>query len=109
MMNFSVIRYRGDPKRATTLDGHNVYRADQIFCEEVGGFVPCASYSEHFIYKNPSKRPGTSKYMCTCGSMAVIAGVSAYQGMASPQGLMLVCYLHSTFGHHSNTSKQIWI
>jgi len=95
--------------KATTLDGHDVYRQEKLFVVELGRFIPCAFYEEHFIYENPTKKAGTSSYMCTCGSSAVIAGISGYEGSASPSGLMFICLLHATHGHHVDTSTVKWV
>ena len=107
---FNIIRYRGTPNKATTLVGFDVERRESIFVRgyPYDRFVPCAPYSDHFIYEVPQKYKGTSTWMCTCGSYATIVGVSGYEQDASPSGLMLVCYLHATFGRHNNGGAK-WI
>jgi len=108
-LSFQIIRHKGELNKATTLDGYVVYRDKRLFVVEMGRFIPCAPYEEHFIYEEPSKKKGTSSYMCTCGSAAVISGVSGYKEDASPSGYMFVCLLHATNGHHTDTSKTRWI
>jgi hypothetical protein len=107
---FNIIRYRGTPNKATTLLGFDVERVESIFVHghPYNRFIPCAPYSDHFIYEVPPKYRGTSAWMCTCGSYASIVGVSAYEQDASPSGLMLVCYLHATFGKHNNGGAR-WV
>ncbi len=106
---FNIIRYRGQLNKATTLDGYDVYRQEKIFVKELKRFVPCAPYEEHFIYEEPSGKPGRSSYMCTCGSAAIIAGLSGYENQASPSGFMFLCLLHATHGRHSDTSNAKWV
>ncbi len=106
--SFNIIRYRGQPNKATTLDGYNVYRQEKLFVPELGRFVQCAPYDDHFIYEEPSGKPGRSSYMCTCGSAAIVAGFSGYEGQASPSGFMLLCLLHATHGHHTNSLAK-WV
>lgn len=95
---FSIIRYRGEPKKATTLHGETVFRADQLLIPEWGAFVKCAPYDDQFIYANSAD--GEPSYMCTCGSVAVVVP-------PSPEGLM-VCLQHQTFGYHT-TGGSRWI
>lgn len=118
--NFTIIRRRGMPQFAYLPDGTRVERSvnsngfEEIFVKELGGFLRCASYDDHFLYHIPDHL--ASKYMwargaalrCTCGSYAVWAGLSAYELDASPQGKLLVCYLHSTTGHHA-TGGSKWV
>lgn len=101
---FSIIRHRGDPDEATTLDGHKVHRKDKIFIPAWEEFVTCAPYDNHFIYTDPSGKVGRWSYMCSCGSPAVITGFSGYKGDASYQGKMLVCYFHAGRGKHADGS-----
>jgi len=108
-LSFQIIRHKGDLTKATTLDGYDVYRQEKLFVEEMGRFIPCAPYEEHFIYEEPSKKKGTSSYLCSCGSVSVIAGISGYEKNASPSGFMFVCLLHATHGHHTDTTATRWI
>lgn len=103
-----VVKVLGTPISATTLDGITVYRKDRIFIPELGTSVLCAQYDEHFVYEEPTGKKGRPSFMCTCGSAAIVAGVSGYEGQQSPSGLMLLCMLHATRGHHSNTSPRRW-
>ena len=111
--SFSVIRYRGDPDKAVVQTGHTVYRREKIFIQELnnnqGAWVTCASYDNHFVYEEPSGKAKLPSFICTCGSPAVVVGYSGYEGQASSQGYMLVCLLHATYGHHSNTKGENWI
>lgn len=69
-----IIKQFNSPKRATLADGTVVHREERLFVPEWGGvFIPCAPYDNHFIYENPDKRKGTPGYLCTCGSVAVVA------------------------------------
>jgi hypothetical protein len=70
-------------------------------------FIPAAPYDDHFLYELPEQYLGSS-VRCSCGSMAVIAGYSAYEDMASAQGLIYVCYQHANFGVHL-TGGSTWI
>lgn len=62
---------------------------------EWGAFVPCAPYEEHFVYLNPDTSEGSSSYMCTCGSAAVVVP-------PGPAG-MFVCLFHATYGSHTTS------
>jgi hypothetical protein len=103
---FEIIRHRGIQNRGQLPDRTWVYGMDKIFFEEVKKMVPVAPYDDFFIYELPKKYPGP-RWVCSCGSMAVCAGYSAYEQDASAQGLLFVCYSHSTTGHHLNGSR--WI
>lgn len=100
--NFNIIRRYGDANHGTSPLGFEVYRTESIFVPEYRRFVTCAPYDNHFIYEIPKKYKNTPAYMCSCGGMAVISGLSSYLGDASPSGLMLVCYNHATFGKHAD-------
>ena len=106
--SFQIIRRAGEVNKAQLPDGTWVERSEKLFVPELGGFLPCASYDNHFIYEIPKKvahlYPG-SWYMCTCGSMAVYAGLSGYVHDASPQGKMFLCFRHSNTGKHADGSK----
>jgi hypothetical protein len=94
-MSFNIIKHRGRQDRATTLNNKQVTRQDSLFVPEWRAMVKCAPYDEHFIYENPDVRPGTSAYMCTCGSAAVVAP-------PGPKGLF-VCQMHATTGLHTTS------
>ncbi len=68
-----------------------------MFIPEWGEFIPCAPYDDHFVYLNPDTSPGSSAYMCTCGSVAVVANPE--KGM----GRMFVCLFHATYGAHTTS------
>lgn len=111
-----VIRFYGDLKKAETADGYTVYRVDRIFFRE-HGMVKCAPYDNHFIFDDPAAhikgKRGRWTPMCSCGSIAVIAGYNAYRKDASPTsktdstipGEMIVCYLHANTGKHADGSS----
>ena len=103
-----VIRHRGDPKTAETLDGYKVERKEKIFVrmENWNVFIPTAPYDDHFIYEtpyDPKKGIGVDKpsFMCTCGSAAVIT-----PGIPGGFGNMLVCMHHATYGLHVTGGTQ---
>lgn len=108
---FNIIRQRGQPNKLQLPDGTWVYKEDKFLIPEYGGFVPCAQYSDHFLYQIPShlasKYPG-SIYRCSCGSFAVISGVSGYVLDASPQGKLFLCHVSATTGLHA-TGGTKWI
>lgn len=106
--NFNIIRYRGQPNKATTLLGFDVQRRESIFVPIYNRLIPCAPYSDHFIYEIPPQYKHTSALMCTCGSFAEVVGMSGYKNDASPSGLMIVCHLHAAFGRHNNGGAR-WV
>lgn len=91
-----IIKHVGEVKSATLADGTVVYRQETLFVEEWGALVICAPYDNHFIYENPDKSKGTPGYLCTCGSVAVIAP-------PLPTGLFVCLFdLNSGLkGHHA--------
>lgn len=104
---FQIIRHRGQPRKGQLPDGTWIYAEDKMFIEEYRGFVPTAPYSDHFIYRMPKNSLG-SAYMCSCGSPAIIVGISGYVHDASPQGKLMVCMAHSTNGIHL-TGGSRWV
>ena len=102
--NFNILHHR-DANHGTSPLGFEVYRKQSIFVPEKKRFIPCAQYDNHFIYEIPAKYKNTPAFMCSCGAMGVIAGMSAYKNDASPSGLMLLCYHHSNFGKHADGSS----
>ena len=105
---FGIIRHHNSPNKATLPDGTSVYRANKIYVSEYGGEIPCAVYSDNFIYVMPQKYVKAPSFACTCGAPAAITGLSGYVLDASPQGKMFVCLTHATIGHHANNSKNRW-
>jgi len=106
---FNIIRYRGMPNKATTKFGLEVERRESIFIQGTyNRFIPCAQYSDHFIFEVPEKYKGLAGLMCTCGSFAGIVGLSGYEQDASPSGLMILCHHHATYGVHA-TGGAKWI
>lgn len=101
---FNIIKFKGSPKNATLIDGSTVEKQDSIFIPQLGAFIPCAPYDNHFIYLVPVKIVGPS-LMCTCGSPAVWVGSDVYEAMASPAGALLVCLHHMNYTKHLDGSE----
>ena len=110
MKTFHVIRAKGDAKRAETLHGVKVYRKEKIEWE-LGRFIKCAPYDNHFVYIDPTRRHGWVS-MCSCGAPSVVVGYNAYRQDGSPTtseesttpGEMIVCFLHAMTGRHADGS-----
>jgi len=96
-----TIKQYGDPTKATTLKGKNVTKEEKLWMEGYG-FVKTAPYGNHFVYAH--KGLG-STFMCTCGSMAVAVGTTAYAHLGSPDGWLLVCQHHTSFNRHADGSQ----
>jgi hypothetical protein len=105
-MAFNIIRHAGQLDEAE-VDGVKVYRKETIWIQEWNNFVKCASYDNHFLFETPKATPRSPVHQCTCGSIAVVVGLSGYVWDASPQGKLLVCLFHATYGHHQGDSR--WI
>lgn len=107
--NVSKIKHKGDPNTATTLDNFKVEREEHLYYPEPTKerFVKCAPYDNHFLYRDPSGKPGRWWAMCTCGSPAVIVGYNAYRSDSSPTrtGELVVCYQHVQTGLHADGSN----
>ncbi|KKN02887.1 hypothetical protein LCGC14_1113280 [marine sediment metagenome] len=89
---FNIIRFRGDPKTATTLSGHHVEKKSHVVVpnpmdipDHRPVMVKMADYHmEHFVYVDPLfEKPlhpnDPSRYwwlMCTCGSKAQLVGLA---------------------------------
>lgn len=102
---FNIVRHVGDANSGRSPLGFEVHRTESIFVPEYRRFIPCIPYDNHFIYEIPKKYKNTPAFMCSCGSMAVIAGLKSYENDASPSGLVLICYQHSNFGKHADGSS----
>ena len=108
-ISFSIIKHRGDPDKAITVDGYTVAREEKVFIREFANFVACAPYDSHFVYLDQSGIQGRWFAMCTCGSPAVIVGYDAYKRDASSnEGAMLVCLHHAQHGYHANEQGSNW-
>lgn len=93
-----IIKHTGEVKSATLANGTIVYRQEFLFIEEWQALVVCASYDDHFVYENPDKSENSPSYLCTCGSVAVVAP-------PSPAG-MFVCLFDlnaGLLGYHSTS------
>jgi hypothetical protein len=106
-LNFGIIRTHNTPDSATLKDGTIVHKQDTLYIPEWGQFITCAPYDNHFIYEVPKHFKDHPSYMCTCGSPAVIAGLSGYVLDASPQGKLFLCLYHANHGHHARERR--WI
>lgn len=107
MNNFNIIRFAGDRKtaemRLRTGQIVTVHRQERIPIEYYGD-VLCASYQEHFVFENPDKNPGSVKFLCTCGAMAIIISPEIYARQLhdqSPSGYILCCQMHIETGKHA--------
>jgi len=109
-IGFSVIKQRGSPTEATTLDGVKVYKQEHIVCENPLNpnpeavkdpiMVKCIDYhGEHFVYLDPVNKKNRWFAWCTCGSPAVIVyGMTAYSGMTD--SMALICFFRGKFGRN---------
>jgi len=104
-VSFSVIKHRGDPTSAVTLDGLAVSKQESLLVPEWGTFVRAADYGNHFLYLDPSDKIGRWWAMCTCGAPAVIVGYDAYAHDASKQGALVVCQVHAGTGRHADGAQ----
>lgn len=84
-MTFNINQRVGTPKKVVLENGTVVERPEFIFVPDWGVIIPCAPYSDHFIYENPDTSEGSSAYLCTCGNPAVIAP-------PSPAGLFVCLF-----------------
>ncbi len=92
-MNFDIIKHKGRQNTARTNKGILVKRAESFYTEEYG-ITKCADYDDHFLYEN--KAVGESSFLCTCGSVAVIANPYNADNM-------FVCLNHATYGFHTTS------
>ena len=106
--SFNIIRYRGQPNKATTRFGLEVMRRQKLWSPLHERLIQCAPYDDHFIFEVPARYKNEPAFQCTCGSVAVVTGMSGYEQDASPQGLMWVCLLHAQTGLHA-TGGTTWI
>jgi hypothetical protein len=106
-----IIHHSNSLKSVTLEDGTVVKRQNKYYCGPEYGIVPTAPMDNHFIFEDPGYKRGIvgrSKFMCTCGSLAVIVGANVYAKDASPTskedgstaGQLIVCWHHATFGKH---------
>lgn len=102
--SFNIIKHYNDPNHAQLPSGEQVQREERVFIKELGGFVACAPYDNHFVYLAPPKRYSWFAF-CTCGSPAVLVGSTAYAHLGSAEGMMLVCHVHTMTGRHADGSR----
>lgn len=104
--SFNIIRQRGQLNRARLPDGTWVERTDKIWIPEYRNFIRVLFDDVHFIYEVPkhliTRDFRGPLYMCTCGSPAIVVGMSGYVFGASPQGLVLTCQLLTEQQRHSD-------
>jgi len=119
-ISFSVIKQRGDPKHAMTMEGHRVEKQEFVFVENPlnpdpeamkSDIIPvrCMDYhNEHFVYLDPVNKKGRWFAWCTCGSPAVIIYDQAALAGRSTKSMALICFFHGQFGRHvtSETNKR---
>lgn len=107
-ISFSIIKRRGDPKTALTMDGIEVSKEDSVLIDDPYDTntpqrkieVICMDYhNEHFVYIDPVNKKGRWFAWCTCGSPAVVIG------MEKPH---LVCYFNTKFGRHVTGDGRKW-
>lgn len=112
-ISFSVIKQRGSPKEATTVDGIKVHKQDSVVCENPFDTniprelvkIECVDYhNEHFVYLDPVNKRGRWFAWCTCGSPSVIIAREAYK----TENPMLACYFHAQFGRHVTSDGKTW-
>lgn len=76
--SLTIIKHRGQPNKAQTLNGDIVTRSDGFFVDfhEDGNevFVPSVQYDNHFLYEAPETQLGPA-HMCSCGSPAIFVMV----------------------------------
>ncbi len=110
--NFNIIRQRGQLNRAQLPDGTWVERTEKLWVDEYGTFIKVLYDDVHFIYQIPDHilKSGYEGpiYKCTCGSAAIVVGMSGYVFGASPQGLVFTCQLLTEFQKHSDIGAK-WI
>jgi len=104
---FNIIKFKGDPNKVTLVDGTVVQndKSDFIFVPEYGAMIRKAPYGIHWVFEVPKHIHPAPSHLCSCGSYAVFVGSNAYANQGSPEGLMLVCHNHTTFGVHADGSK----
>jgi hypothetical protein len=102
----NLIRARNTPNKVTLADGTIIERDKdgKIFIPEYGGFVVCCPYDNHFLFEVPKTIIAPS-FLCSCGAPGVIVGSKEYSHLGSPQGMMLVCHHHLSFGKHADGSS----
>lgn len=102
----NLIRFRNGPTKVTLMNGMVIQKSAEefVFVPEYKAMIRKAPYFNQFIFELPKSVKGPS-YMCSCGGMCVVAGSKAYAHLGSPEGMMLVCYAHTTTGKHADGSS----
>ena len=113
--SFSIIHHFNGPNDAITSEGFKVHREDKLWMMEIGRYVRCTPYDNHFLYHDPlyNVKIGRITPLCTCGAMGWLVGYNAYKKDASPTsggnflvpGELLVCSVHAQTGHHADGSS----
>ena len=104
-IRFNIIHHRGEVNTAFLDDGTPVYRQDKVWIDEEHGFLKCCPYDSHFVFLMPKRMIGVWSLVCSCGSPAVIVGSKVYSHLGSPEGKMIVCYHHTSWGKHADGSQ----
>lgn len=100
-----VIRNVGDPNRAKTLAGRDVYREKEIYLPSHRATLPVLQTSMHFCFRDASQL-GTTLF-CTCGSFAEVVGYHAYARYNSYIGNeVIVCHNFIQKGVHADGSHE---
>ena len=102
----SVIHQYGEPVKARTLEGLEVFREERIFIKSHGMMHSCLQYDNHFVYDDPSTtRTAGSTLMCTCGAAAAVIGYQHYKQYASYMGEAVACLHYTQYGKHADGSS----
>lgn len=90
----SIIRHRGEPQKATTLNGVEVTREQKLFvlADSYNKFFVATQYDDHFLYDNPALQQPS--FMCTCGAPAVLIPPNTLESQ-------FYCMHHYQYGIHT--------
>lgn len=117
-MSFNIIKNLGKPIKVIMPDGTEVARKELIAVEwrnpdtkwdekSEYSLVRTEDYDDHMVYETPKhlRIAGTSDYMCSCGSPAVV--VDSSNMMLTPHANtkqpLMVCMFYTQHGHHTTT------
>ena len=99
----NLIRFRNGPTKVTLMNGMVIHKSAEefVFVPEYKAMIRKAPYDLEFLFEVPKSVKGPS-YMCSCGSAAIFIGSKAYAHLGSPEGMMLVCQVHTETGRHAD-------
>ena len=86
-----IIKHAGRVTKFTRADGKVIERQDQLLVPEWEKFISQVPDDDHFIY--PNDVIDQSAYMCTCGSVGVVAPPDPNRGW-------FICHFFLTYGYH---------